>query len=438
MISPGAQRKFRVGLWLGDASLDYGGIGPYAFRILDALLTERELGWHFVLLCDSKVADKLADLAARNAEFVEVHLIPPAPQNVNLRLQQARWAFTKVRSFFKTDECAVSCGHYLHRWIDYLNLDLLHFPTQTILHRDLQMPYSVTMDGVQESSQSRLRVPYIVTMHDVQELHFPENFSPLTRATRAVHYWKALEGAREVIVSFQHVKEDLTRLFRIAPEKIHVCPIPFNFISLAEPTLMASQAYSKKYVRWTPFLLYPSYTWPHKNHVQLLRALREVKRTRFESLRLIFTGGTNHPYHREIVAEIEALSLADSVLFAGIVPEEELRWLYQHTALVTIPTRYEAGSFPLYEAMLLEAPVICSSVTSLPETIGDRRFVFDPQNVEELSQLIVHMLADDELRQANRASCIEQSAKLRRISAGVCFYETYRSALDVPIAHYSK
>lgn len=432
MTSQESQRKFRVGFWLGDASLDYGGIGPYAFRILHALLAEHEVGWHFVLLCDSNVADKLAPLAAKHAEFVEIGFIPPAPRGVGLRMQQARRTVAKASSFFGFGAHAASSWHYLHKWIDDFNLDLLHFPTQTILHRDLQVRYGVTMDGVQGRSQDRLQVPYIVTMHDVQELHFPENFSPLTRAVRAVHYWKALEGARKVVVSFQHVKQDLTRLFRISPDKIHVCPIPFKSISLPEPTPMASQAYAKKYASWIPFLLYPSYTWPHKNHVQLLRALREVKRSGFESLCLICPGGTDHPYYCEIVEEIKVLSLSNSVLFTGIVPEDELRWLYQRAALVTIPTRYEAGSFPLYEAMLLGAAVICSSVTSLPETIGDPRFAFDPQNVEELANLIIHLLADDKFREANQTNCTEQCARLRRISAGGYLFDTYRSALQLP------
>ncbi len=397
------QPGFRIGFWLGDVSLEYGGIGPYALRILDALLAEHEPGWHLVLLCESLLAEQLARVTAGYRSFTEIQIIPSA--------------------------IPASSSH-IADWIDGLQLDLLHFPTQTFLHRNLQVPYRVTMHDVEEPSAPRFRVPYVVTMHDVQELHFPENFAPVTRAIRAIHYWKALEGARGVIVSFDHVKRDLITYFGILPTKIHLCPIPFNFIRLTEASPSASQDYASKYAAWRPFLLYPSYTWPHKNHLQLIRALARTKRAGIEHLQLICTGGTNHPHYARIVAEIEAHSLSSSVFFAGIIPEDELRWLYQHAALVTIPTRYEAGSFPLYEAMILRAPVICSNVTSLPETMNDARFVFDPLDTEGLADLISRILVDENLCRANRENSSQQVQRLRQVSAGPCFYLAYRRALQ--------
>ncbi|MBA3767625.1 MAG: glycosyltransferase family 4 protein [Acidobacteria bacterium] len=294
----------------------------------------------------------------------------------------------------------------------------------------MQISYSLTMYGVEELPHVDLGLPFIVTMHDVQELHFPENFTPAQRATRAVHYWKAMEKAGKVIVSFDHVKEDLIKFFGLPSDKIHVCPIPFRSISLREPTPTASLSYIEKYDRSKPFLLYPSHTWRHKNHVQLLRALKEVQRRYAVNLRLVCTGGINHHYHREVLTQVEALGLEDSVLFTGIVPEDELCWLYQHTALVTIPTRYEAGSFPLFEAILLGVPVICSDVTSLPETINDRRFVFNPEDVEALSNLIFRMISDARLRQDNIANSRAQAQRLRQVNAASYFYQTYRSLLS--------
>ncbi len=83
-------------------------------------------------------------------------------------------------------------------------------------------------------------------------------------------------------------------------------------------------------------------------------------------MKLICTG-TKSDYYPEIAEQVEQLGLEDLVLFTGLVPEDELCWLYRNAVLVTIPTEYEAGSFPLYEAMMQNAPVICSDVTSLPE-----------------------------------------------------------------------
>jgi len=426
------QRISRIGFWLGDASLEYGGIGPYAFRVLTSLLEDFEPGWHFVLLCDSEPPETLTRTIADFPGVVGISLIPPALTNG--QLEQAHEVDSATGSRFgSTEPTPPVRPHYLKQWLDGLDLDLIHFPTQTILHRDLQIPYSLTLYGVEELPHVDVGVPFIVTMHDVQELHFPENFTPAQRATRAVHYWKAMEKAGKVIVSFNHVKEDLIKFFDLPPDKIHVCPIPFRSISLREPTPAASRSYDEKYERLKPFLLYPSHTWRHKNHIQLLRALKEVQLRHLPNLRLVCTGGINHHYHREVLAQAKMLGLEDSVFFAEIVPEDELCWLYRHTALVTIPTKYEAGSFPLFEAILLGTPVICSDVTSLPETINDRRFVFNPDDVEALSNLIFRMISDARFRQDNITNSYEQAHRLRQINAASYFYQTYHNLLQRPL-----
>lgn len=422
------QRSFRIGFWLGDASLEYGGIGPYAFRILTSLLEDSEPGWHFVLLCDSEPTETLKRRIIDFPGLVDISFIPAASPGGQPEQAGERDPITSSH-LDSVERMHGNRSNYLQRWLDGLNLDLLHFPTQTILHRDLQVPYSLTLYGVEELPHVDLGVPFIVTMHDVQELHFPENFTPAQRATRAVHYWKALEKAGKVIVSFNHVKDDLIKFFGLPPDKIHVCPIPFRSISFREPTPEASRSYSEKYDESKPFLLYPSHTWRHKNHQQLLRALKEVQLGQLPDLRLVCTGGINHHYHAEVLAQVKALGLEDSVTFAGIVPEDELCWLYRHTALVTIPTKYEAGSFPLFEAMLLGSPVICSDVTSLPETINARQFVFDPDDVEALSSLILRMISDAEFRQDNLTNSIQQAHRLRQVNAASYFYQTYRSLL---------
>jgi glycosyltransferase involved in cell wall biosynthesis len=97
---------------------------------------------------------------------------------------------------------------------------------------------------------------------------------------------------------------------------------------------------------------------------------------------------------------------------------------------VVIPTEYEAGSYPLFEAMLQKAPVICSDVTSLPETIGDRRFIFDPYDVAGLADLIQRITTDENLRRENITNSVEQVQRLQRVDAAAAFYDVFRQAVS--------
>lgn len=412
---------------MGDASAQHGGIAPYARRVLAALVRDAEPGWRIVLLCGNDLPSTIKQLAADHPGLLEISPIPNSPPDQTSQLP------VKIGAPLNRHETLLPPSwHYLQEWLARLDLDLLHFPTQTLLHPDMQTPYCLTMYGVQELPHLVPPVPYLITMHDVQELHFPENFTPAQRAIRAVQYWKALEKAGVVVVSFDHVKQDLIKYFGLPEDKVRVCPIPFREISLPETTFTAAQSYARKYEAWTPFLLYPAHTWRHKNHFRLLQALRALRMDAGQNLKLICTGGTEHHYHAEVVALVEEMGLSDAVLFAGIVPEDELRWLYEHAALVTIPTKYEAGSFPLFEAMMLGSPVLCSAVTSLPETIGDRRFVFDPDDTEALTSLVLRMLTDTVFRQENLANSAAQAGRLRRVNAAAYFYDAYRQLLATP------
>ncbi|MGI8835886.1 MAG: glycosyltransferase family 4 protein [Pyrinomonadaceae bacterium] len=413
--------EFRIGYWLGHLSLQYGGIGPYTVRTITALLEEKEPAWEFGLLCHAEAQEAVKQILAASGKKAEVHVIPSFADRVNF-WRQLRGAIGTGGASTQDNSFNYARQNQLEVWVERLNLDLVHFPTPTTPHPHEHVPYLVP-------PLLKLRTPYIVTIHDAQELHFPEYFSAAQRAIRAMHRWETIDQARKIIVSYEHVKEDLLKYYRLPPEKIHVCPIPFRSISWQEPTLAAILTYEEKYRPWEPFLLYPAQTWPHKNHALLFQALRKLRREYKLATRLICPGYPND-YRDEIKAQVEKLELTDAVLFTGVVPEDELAWLYRHTALVVVPTMYEAGSFPVMEAISQGAPVICSDVTSLPETIRDRRFVFSPYDAEALSELIARMLTSASFHQENVANSVRQAKRLGRVNAAAHFYETYRSLLE--------
>jgi glycosyltransferase involved in cell wall biosynthesis len=148
------------------------------------------------------------------------------------------------------------------------------------------------------------------------------------------------------------------------------------------------------------FIFYPAQTWKHKNHLGLLKAILQI-REKFNNKVYLVCSGRKSSYYNELEIFIEDNNLQDQVSFLGFISIQELYSLYRYTALVVIPTIYEAGSFPLFEAMSIGSPVICSRTTSLPETIGDDRFTFDPNSIEEMELKISEMLNNKELKRMN-------------------------------------
>ena len=96
--------------------------------------------------------------------------------------------------------------------------------------------------------------------------------------------------------------------------------------------------------------------------------------------------------------EVKELGLVDQVTFLGFVSPMELRGLYKLCRGVVIPTKFEAASFPLWEAFMIGVPVACSNVTSLPEQAGESALLFDPDKPEEIARQIHRLWTDEKLR----------------------------------------
>lgn len=287
-------------------------------------------------------------------------------------------------------------------------VDLLHIPRQ-------------------HSPAYLLKYPVIITMHDIQHFHFPEFFTSLERVHKAIRYHISFKEADHIIVSFNHVKNDIDKYYKEEKEKTSVCPVPLidDWIS-SEPT--SYEVLKKKYHITGTFILTPAATWQHKNHLAVLEALSIL---RSEGLNLFWIAtGNKTSYFETINKRISELKLEDQVIFPGIVPDQDLKGLYYSTSLVVIPTFYEAGSGPLVEAMRYGVPVICSNVTSLPEMIGNPEFIFNPYNSLELASLIKQAVTDDDFVNRNLENSKKQIDLFRSMNYIKPFVKVYTETLE--------
>jgi glycosyltransferase involved in cell wall biosynthesis len=279
--------------------------------------------------------------------------------------------------------------------IDYLvmkfSIDIIHCPYQTL----------------QKSSWG---TPAITTMHDVQELHFPEFFTSEERASRAVNFKYAIDRADAVIVSYEHVKNDIIKYFKKEDQKIYVCLIDMQNLWLNKfnkEDVLSMQEYNLP----DRFILYPAATWQHKNHIKLFEALKILKAEKGLIVNLVCPSHKTE-FYPVIENKLEELNLEKQVKFIDAISDQELYSLYLEADAVVIPTLYEAGSFPLMESILLGIPVICSNVTSLPETIGDHDYTFDPGDSKDIADKIFKILYNEYYRNNNIKNIKYQSARL--------------------------
>jgi len=376
-----------------------GGTYQYSVALLK-ILAKANLPYRFFVLCNNPSGD-VKKIVEEYGNFKFTRNSSPAYSRSKLIV------FRLVNALFR--RLGLKYRLKVKDLYDYIILEndihIIHTPTQSVVKKE----------GVKS----------IATLHDVQELHYPEFFTSSQRAKRAVKFKKSIDGADAVVVSYDHVKKDIVKYFDKPESQVHTILLDMQDLWFSRVVPSGEQVLNKSKLPIN-FLLYPASSWEHKNHLNLIRAVKEANNP---EIHLICTGHPTAHYHQEISPLIEELGLTNNVRFLGIVSDEELLELYQKCRAVVVPTLYEAGSFPLMESILIGIPVICSNATSLPETIGNNSFVFDPLNCADMALKITKIWGDEHYRERNLALCSDQGEKLTNNNSAEKMDSVYKEIL---------
>jgi len=243
------------------------------------------------------------------------------------------------------------------------------------------------------------KVPSIYHPHDLQHKHLPQYFSVSKRLLREVLYRTFCRRAHLVAVVSSWIKSDLIRQYHLPNEKVQVISFGPVMSAYQETTINDLSDVRQKFLLPHSYVFYPAQTWPHKNHLGLLNAIAIMRERYGMIVSAVFAGSISEPFFSEIERKIQVLRLSAQTRFLGFVTPLELQCLYRMSKCVVIPTMYEAGSFPLWEAFLSGVPVACSNVTSLPAQAGNAALIFNPDQPEEIAEAIRRLWTEESLRQ---------------------------------------
>lgn len=243
----------------------------------------------------------------------------------------------------------------------------------------------------------KTRIPTIYHPHDLQHVHLPEYFSAAERRTRERFYGTLCRQAEMVAVASSWVKRDVETHFRLRPEKVRVVPLAPANLAYPVPTGPELDEARRRLVLPASFVFYPARTWPHKNHLGAVEAVAHLRTSRGLEVPLVFSGGQSE-HAATVIGRARALGVEHLVRFVGHVTPLDLQCLYRLARAVVVPSRFEAASFPVWEAHLAGVPVACSNVTSLPRQAGEAALLFDPDRPEEMAVAVERLWVDPTLR----------------------------------------
>ncbi|MEM7276098.1 MAG: glycosyltransferase family 1 protein [Actinomycetota bacterium] len=269
----------------------------------------------------------------------------------------------------------------------------------------------------------RRSVPGLVTVHDLQPLEFPEFFHPVKRWWLGRAIPAAVRRARLVLCPSRFTADRIATLLDVAPGRLRVIshghrPVERDLTGLADPA-----------DRFGRYLLLPAIAYPHKRHIDLVRAVGRLEPS-LGDLSIVLTGRPG-PELEAVRAEAVRAGIGDRLHELGRVPVAELELLYRSAQALVFPSAYEGFGNPALEAMSYGCPAIVSDAGALPEVVGDAGLVVPVGDVDGLAAAVAKVVTDrglaDDLRRRGRdrarsfdvGIAAERLAEVYRESVGI-------------------
>jgi len=324
----------------------------------------------------------------------EYFLYTPSPGNLNLRKQ-----------LLLTDSVSF---HYPQRfqkifpplWRSYgISSDLKKDNINIFHGLSNELPFNIKRSGILS----------IVTIHDLIFLRYPKLYNPIDRRIYTCKFKEACLQADRIIAVSEQTKKDIISFFKIKENKIRVVYPGCNQLFYKQVTREEINKIKEKYAITQPYILYVGSIEERKNVLLAVKALSKIEK----DVILIAVGRRTH-YMDTVEAYAKENKLDERLRLLTNVPFEDLPALYQSAALFVYPSFFEGFGIPIAEALASNTPVIAATGSCLEEVGGMGSLYTNPNNIDELAELMNSVLNNQHLADSMR----HQGAKyVERFSA---------------------
>jgi glycosyltransferase involved in cell wall biosynthesis len=231
-----------------------------------------------------------------------------------------------------------------------------------------------------------------VLIPDMQHEFYPEFFSPEVLEYRRSTFAKALLDAGAIATISEHARATLVRHSTTRCRDIFLMS-PALRTEWEQPSLHALTDAERSMLPTGDFFIYPANLWPHKNHRRVLQAFALFLKRAEKPVEFIFTG---HPEGWDTLkGDFPELPIRH----LGFVRRGFLQVLLARSRGLLFFSLFEGFGMPLLEAFAAGTPVACSNTTSLPEVGGDAVLTCDPNDPAAMSDLMIRLHQDQDLRE---------------------------------------
>ena len=327
------------------------------------------------------------------------------PNFIFHRISKITWMYyVLLRRIFFIVPLAVSILRYFYplNWIARKhNIDLMVFP-------------GITADA---SFYWGRQITLFTDIAHIFYPHFPEVSEGDKLRQRNVLFKYGIKNASQIVVESNQLRLDIAKFYQANISKVDVL---YQTMSQAV-CVNDNDEECVDFINTLPekYLFYPAQLWEHKNHKNLLWALKLLVAKDYE-LCLILSGSRKKG-DEQIFSLIDELNLQDHVKYLGYVSDKFMPILYKNAQMLVMPTYFGPSNIPTLEAFYFGCPAVISDLPGVREQSGNAALLFNPDSSEDIADKIQFVLYDKDRQ--------EKMVKMGYERMKLLSYENYRDSL---------
>jgi glycosyltransferase involved in cell wall biosynthesis len=264
----------------------------------------------------------------------------------------------------------------LPRAIKELNLDILHCTSNT--------------------APLRCKVPMILTLHDIIFLEARDKsnhsfYQNLGWFYRRLVIPRILKKCKRIITVSEFELNNIVSKLSIPRERIAMIYNGYN--EWFRPSIEADFTY-QKYIDQSGYFFFLGNTDPKKNTERTLIAYSKYLE-KSDVKRQLLMADLDKFYLNDILSRNGIEHIRKKIIIPGYIVNGDLPNIYNNAFAFLYTSLRESFGIPLLEAMACGTPVITSNTSSMPEIGGPHAILVNPEDPEEIAQMMLKLEKDD-------------------------------------------
>ncbi|PKB67563.1 MAG: hypothetical protein BZY82_02965 [SAR202 cluster bacterium Io17-Chloro-G3] len=213
------------------------------------------------------------------------------------------------------------------------------------------------------------RIPHVATFHTLAEIKRRARIGEQESDNRISVEHSIAASADSIIVSTEHEKQSLRRLYHVPENKVVVVAPGVDLENFCPGS--QTHARAKLGLNGDRTLLFVGRMDPIKGLEVLLHAIASMDKP--SNIKLLVVGGNDgQDFQQEHYKELSrTLLITDQVKFLGRAEHRDLPVYYQAADITVVPSYYESFGLVALEAMACGTPVVAARVGGLQTMVKD-------------------------------------------------------------------